>query len=245
MDVQPPPNGATAYKDQWWRVGGALGLAWTVLFIIGAILIQGGTPSRDDSTAEIRQYFTDDADAYLLGDYLVGVAFILFFLPFLVILSRLLREGGGWADLLARVALFAGIAAVIWGGVAGFAWGTLAIGAAGNPEVDDSVVRTLMEMDTYAFTGLALPVGLFMGATGLSIWLSGVLWRWLGIIGIVFSVAAFIGALWPVDGDEEGALAAIGGIALIGISLFILLISIGLLMAKRRPAAETTDRFAT
>ncbi|MDQ3738244.1 MAG: hypothetical protein M3337_03650 [Actinomycetota bacterium] len=187
----------------------------------------------------VRQYFVDDGGRYLLGDYLLGIAFTLFFLPFVVILRQVLAAQGGWPELLARVSLYAGVIAVVWGGIGGFFWGALALGA-DNPEVDDSSVRILMELSTYAFAGLLFPIGLFMGAAGLSIWLSGVLWRWLGIVGIIGFLGSYIGAAWPIDGDEEGPLAAIGFVGgFLGIMIFVLITSINLLM-KRDERAEPT-----
>ena len=215
----------------WARLGGILGIGWIVMFLLGAFLLQGDTPTRDDSVADIRQYFVDDGDQYLFGDYLLGLAFMLFFLPFVIILRRVLARTGGWAELLARISFYAGLIAVVWGGIAGFFWGTLALGAA-NAEVDDSSVRLLMEADAYAFAGLLLPIGLFMGAAGLSIWLSGALWRWLGIIGIIGFLGAYIGAAWPIDGDEEGPLAAVGIVGFLGIMIFVLITSINLLMRR-------------
>jgi hypothetical protein len=222
----------------WVRVGGLLGIGWLILFFIGAFALQGDTPSRDDSIASIREYFTDDGDTYLLGDYLIGIAFIVFFLPFLIILQRVLGRGEGWAGILSRVALFAGALAILWGGFAGTFWGALAVGAAENREVDDSAVRTLMELDSYAFAGLLFPVGLFMGAAGLSIWLSGVLWRWLGIIGIIGFLGSYIGAAWPIDGDDEGAVAAFGLAGFLGIAIFVLLVSINLMRLRNAGATE-------
>lgn len=221
----------TVRAVDWGRVGGICGIGWVVLFFIGVIVLQGDTPVRDDTVEEIRQYFSEDGDTYLVGDYLIGIAFTIFFLPFIILLRRILATAGGWAELLARVSFYAGLIALLWGGIAGFAWGALAIGA-DNPEIDDSAVRTLMELDAYAFSGLLFPIGLFMGAAGLSIWLSGVLWRWLGIIGIIGFVGSYIGAAWPIDGDDEGAIAAIGMVGFVGILLFVLIASIGMLMKR-------------
>ena len=228
-------TGAT-FWNQWWRVGGLLGIGWIVLFIIGGFILQGETPSRDDDIAEIREYFTDDAEMYLAGDYLIGLGFTLFFLPFLVILRRVLGVAAGWPNIFARVALLAGVIALIWGGIAGFFWGTLAVGAAEHEEIDDSAVRLLMEIDVYAFAGLQLPVGVFMLATGLSIWLGRTLsWRWIGIVAIIGGILALIGAAWPIDGDEEGALAIPGFIGFLLILISVLLISINLLLTKIEP----------
>lgn len=237
MALKPSTSDAQGHVD-WTRLGGILGIAWIVSFVLGAFIIQGDTPSRDDSIADIRQYFADDGGRYLFGDYLLGIAFTLFFLPFVIILRRVLATREGWPDLLARISLYAGVIAVVWGGIAGFFWGALALGA-DNPEVEDSSVRTLMELDAYAFAGLLLPIGLFMGAAGLSIWLSGALWRWLGIIGIIGFLGSYIGAAWPIDGDEEGALAAVSIVGFLGIMIFVLITSINLLM-KRDELAEPT-----
>ena len=236
MTAEATPRGTVRTVD-WGRVGGICGIGWIVLFFVGAMILQGDTPVRDDSVEEIRRYFSDDGDTYLVGDYLLGIAFMIFFLPFIIVLRRVLAAAGGWAELLARVSFYAGVTAIIWGGIAGFAWGALAIGA-DNPEMDDSAVRTLMELDAYAFSGLLFPIGLFMGAAGLSIWISGVLWRWLGIIGIIGFVGSYIGAAWPIDGDDEGAVAAIGIIGFVGIGLFVLIASIGMLMKRETLSAS-------
>lgn len=228
----------TPFWNQWWRLGGVAGILWLVLFIIGGFVLQGDTPSRDDDIAEIREYFTDDAETYLLGDYLIGLGFTLGFVPYIVILRRVLGGGLNLSGILSRIAFVAGIITVIWGAAAGFFWGTLAIGAAENEEVDDSAIRLVMEMDVYAFAGLVFPISLFLLAAGLSLWLSGVLLRWLGLIGIIGGVAGFISAVWPVDGDEEGVLAGIGILTFLGALIFVLATSIALLLKKEAPLAE-------
>ena len=226
------------FWNQWWRVGGIAGILWIVLFIAGGFVLQGDTPSRDDSIDEIREYFTDDAETYLLGDYLIGLGFTLGFITYIVVLRRVLGGGLDWAGLLSRIAFVAGIITVIWGAVAGFFWGTLAIGAAENEEVDEGGIRLLMEADVYAFAGLVFPISLFLLAAGGSIWLSGRLNRWLGLIGVIGGIAGFISAAWPIDGDEEGALASIGIITFVGALLFVLATSIALIMKNDPPVEE-------
>ncbi|MGQ0744552.1 MAG: hypothetical protein ACT4OS_09505 [Acidimicrobiales bacterium] len=224
----------------WRRAGGLLGLGWALLFIAGFVLI-GTIPSRGDSMAEIRSYFTENREPYLLADYLIRVAFALFFLPFVIVLRRILGSEKGWPDLLATIGLFAGALIVLWGGVASFFWGALAV-AGGRVEFDDSVVRALMELDAYAFAGLNFVIGLFMGATGLSIWLGRALWRGLGIVGIVGFVVSFAGAAWPIQGDDEGVLGSLGILGFVGIVLFVVLVSINLLPRKavhHEPPAPT------
>jgi hypothetical protein len=181
-----------------------------VLFIIGGLVLQGDSPSRDDSIEDIRAYFADDGQTYLIGDYLTALGFLFFFLPFLVTLRSLLGSSEPSPPILSRLGLIGGLVATIFGGVAGIFWGALAIGIADNPDVDDSVIRALMELDVYAFaTPLQLSFALFVLAFSLVIWETGALWRWLGPVGVLSAVLTVIGAAWPIDGDEEGVIAAI------------------------------------
>ena len=224
--------------NQWWKLGGVAGLLWIVLFIVGAFVLQGDTPTRDDDIAEIREYFTDDAEQYLVGDYLIGLGFMLGFLPYLIVLRRVLGGGLTLPGLLSRVALFAGVIAIIIGAVASLFWGTLAVGAAESSEVDDSAIRLFMEADVYAFNTLVFPLSLFLLAAGLSLWMTGVLNRWLGWIGIIGGIGGFIGAAWPIDGDEEGLISGIGLLSFLGMLLFIITTSVALLMKKEAPLAD-------
>ena len=231
-----------ALWQQWWRLGGIFGIGWVLLFFIGGFALQGDSPSRTDSIESIRQYFTDDGDIYLAGDYLLGIAFIFFFLPFVVTLRWVLGSGEGWPPIWSWLSVVGGVIATIWGGIAGVFWGALAVGAAKNPEVEDTSVRTLMELDIYAFSGLGLPVALFIGAASIVILRTGVMWRWLAALGLISAVLMIIGAAWPIDGDEEGAIAIPGFIGFIGAALWILISSINLLMRTQEPAP--TERAA-
>jgi hypothetical protein len=224
--------------NQWWKLGGIAGIVWIVAFIVGAFILQGETPTRDDDIAEIREYFTDDAEQYLIGDYIIGLGFVLGFIPYLVVLRRVLGGGLTLPGLLSRAAFVGGILTVVMGAVAGVFWGTLAVGAAESSEVDDSAIRLFMEADVYAFNTLTFFLSLFLLAAGLSLWMSGVLNRWLGWIGIIGGIAGFIGAAWPIDGDEEGLISGIGLLGFLGMVLFILATSIAMLLKKTPPLAE-------
>ena len=65
-------------------------------------------------------------------------------------------------------------------------------------------------MSTYAFTGFSLTMGLFVASASLVVLRTGVLWRWLAALGFIAAVLLVVGAAWPIDGDEEGALAILG-----------------------------------
>jgi hypothetical protein len=227
---------------QWWRVGGVFGIGFVVLFIIGPIILTGETPSRNDSIEEIRAFFQDDGQRYLVGDYLGGIAFLFFFLPYVVTLRWVLGSGEGWPPIWSWLTVVGGVCLVLIGGASAVAFGTLAI-SADNPEIEDTSVRLLMEMSTYSFTGIGFTMALFVASASLVILRTGVLWRWLAAIGLIAAVLLLIGAAWPIDGDEEGAIAIAGFIGAPIAALFVLLSSINMLMLKEEPAA--TERAST
>lgn len=82
------------FFDKWWRVGGAAGVLFLIMFIVG-IVLQGEAPQFDEPVDEIRDWFADNGEQYLVGDYMVGLAFVLFFLPFLASLRGLLARVEG------------------------------------------------------------------------------------------------------------------------------------------------------
>jgi len=226
---------------QWWRIGGVFGIIFVVLFIIGAIIIPGEPPMRDDSIQEIRQYFQDDGDIYLAGDYMVGIAFVLFFVPYLVTLRWVLGSGEGWPPIWSWVTVAGGLTMLVLGGTGAAAFGTLAL-SADNPEIDDSSVRLLMEMNSYSFTLFSFGMALFVASASLVILRTGVLWRWLAGLGLLAALLLVVGAAWTIDGDEDGALATLGFIGAPATLLFIILTSINMIMMKEEPAPTERAR---
>jgi hypothetical protein len=64
---------------------------------------------------------------------------------------------------------------------------------------------------------------------------TGILWRWLGGLGLLAALLLVIGAAWPIDGDEMGAVAAPGFFGLIVVNVWSLIVSIALIMRKEPP----------
>jgi hypothetical protein len=220
---------------QWWRVGGLFGLGFAVLFVIGAIIIQGEPPMRDDSVQQIREYFADDGTKYLVGDYMTSIGFVLFFLPYVVTLRWVLGSGEGWPPIWSWLTMVGGVMTVALGGAGAMAFGTLAI-SADNAEIDDSSIRLFMELSTYAFGLFSFGLALFVASASVVILRTRVLWRWLPLLGFVAAVLLVVGASWPIDGDEEGALAIPGFIGAPLTLLFVILTSVNMLMLKEEPA---------
>ena len=113
----------------WWKSGGFSGIAFVILFVIGFILQIDG-PMVDDSGAEIKQYFIDDGSMYLLGDILIGIGFVFFFLTYVWALSAFIAAtepvGENWSRL---VLLYGAIATAVGFGFSMFN-AALAYGAA-------------------------------------------------------------------------------------------------------------------
>jgi hypothetical protein len=100
---------------RWWRLAGLFGLGWFVLFMVGAVVLQGEPPASNASLAEVRQFFTDHRTRFLVGDYLADLAFLLLFLPFVVGLRSLLGAAEGGPQIAARLVLVGGLATVLVG----------------------------------------------------------------------------------------------------------------------------------
>ena len=218
------------------RIGGIAGIAYVVLFIIG-ILLQGDTPMADDDIESVREFFADSdkTNMYLVGDWLIGIAFIFFFLPFLSSLRSVLGgadpSGGMWARLA-----FAGGILVLAAGLAGsLAWGALALLPV--TDIDDSTLLFANRINHYGFgSGLPLTLAALIVPASLVVIASGVFWRWLGYAGLIVALANVVGALWVIEGDQETFIGLFSLIGFAGYGLWMLATSIALLMSARDEA---------
>jgi hypothetical protein len=223
------------FWNQWWRVGGVFGIAWIIVFIVGAVILQADTPTYDDPINEIRQYWAEDGDQYLIADYITGLAFVFLFIPFLASFRGLLAWAEGGAGVWSWVMLLGGLSAVLIAAAASASWGALALalGVAEDPEVDDSLVRMLMYVDAYAFASLGLALSLMVIAGSIVIARTAVLWRWLAILGVIVGIAAAISPLWVIDGDmEEGFFGVMGLVGSLGSVIWLLIVCIGMIMKQ-------------
>jgi hypothetical protein len=218
------------------RLGGMLGIGFLVIFI-AAILLQGEGPSTTDSVEEIRAYYTDDGQTYLITDYISGLALVFLFLPFIICLRAVLMRGEPEPRILTTLLFAAGIVTLAVGGAGATSLGTLAMGAQ-DETLDDSTIKMLMYMSDYGFAGISLGFGLIAVTAGVLMVLTGAVAKWTGYLGMVVAVINVIGAAWVIDGDQEGALAALAVIGLLTFAIWILCVSIMLLRQPQATAAH-------
>ena len=222
--------------DRWWRLGGVAGILFLVLFIVG-IVLEGEAPDFDDPVDDIRDWFTDNGEQYLVGDYLVGLAFVLFFLPFLSSLRGLLARAEGDPAVWSWVVFAAGIAILVLGAVASLFWESLAFGFGVAEDADEGTIRTLMYLDHAGFATLEMAFVPFLLASSLVIARTGVLWRWLAIIGLAGGVLSALAGLSALESDPEGGFTTFFFISGPVAALFILLVSVNMLLRRDAPAS--------
>lgn len=224
--------------DSWWRIGGVLGILFVILFIVGAMALQGNTPMANDSAEKIKTYFSDHPHRYMVGDFLISIAFIFFFLPFASALTSFLGRAEG-EPLLSRLAWAGALLFTAVGGATSAVQGNLAYSGAGY--ADDNLLKTLINMNNYTFT-LVVPftMALLVSATSLVSLRTAVLPKLHAWFGLALSVAAVISSLGILSKDPQGPLGTVGFIAFIAFGIWML--ATGGLMARREstPARAMT-----
>jgi hypothetical protein len=231
-EVRSNIQGLWGFLNNPRRVAGVFGIAFVVLFLIGGPLLQGETPTVNDDVQAIRAYWEEDGDRYLAGDFLFGIAVVLFFLPFVVALRSVLapadRSGGMWASMM----LVGALVAVVLGGAGAAASAGLALEGAGG--LDDATLLFATRAGACSLAGLGLGFALMLIGAAVVIAQTGVLWRWLAVLAVLAAVANIVGGLWVPDGDQGGAFGVLGFIGVIGAQIWVLAVSIQMLLPSKR-----------
>jgi hypothetical protein len=194
------------------RAGALAGLVGAALYLVGALL-PGTPPKPDASAAQVVAFFGDRR-----GDILTGVALELIagglFLYFVGQLRSTLAARGGTAVALSTTMTAAWV--VLMTTVIAGTLPALALVWQGVPASDPLVARLAYDMEimgTYAAGAVAAFVSI--GAPSVVIWRTGVLPRWLALLGVAEMLANVVelsglavrhGALAAGDADGIGAL---------------------------------------
>jgi hypothetical protein len=215
--------------ERWGSIGGAAGVAFVALTLIGGV-IQGDVPVYTDGPTVIKEWFADNSDRYLVGWCLIvlGAFFFLAFLSVLVAaFARADEAQGPWPWL----ALLAGALVVVAAQVSSAFDPTLALleGA-----VSDDVARTLSAADYVTFLLLYPFAGILALAVSLIIIKTGVLWRPLAWFGPLITLGGLVAATAPLEHDAEGALTTVGYVTLLAFLAWTAGVSASMIHAARR-----------
>lgn len=238
-----PDQQAIAAKDTeripWWRITGGFGIAWVILFAIGAVVLQGEPPPYDQPVADTRAFFTDVARQYLIGDYLTGIAFFLCLLPFVVGLRSLLGRAEGEPQIASRLILVGGLATVVVGDTATVFLDAVALSSGGNG-LEDSILRQQLHANAVAIAALGFPMALMSFGAAWVIWRTHILWPWLAAIAGLAGLLHIIGAAFPIAANGSSLLFFVRFAALIAFGMFVLLASVNMLVKASRLAKSLT-----
>ena len=184
----------------WWAP--LTGVAFVVVLILG--LIVGGEPPNADEGRKVVDFYVEDKDRIQLGA-LLGVIAAALLVWFGATLRDALRDRAGGHDGIAPNVVLAGTV-ITAAGAAFDATISFALAEAAK-DIDPTAVQALQALWDNDFFPIALGLGLFLLASGLSIVRHGLLPRWLGWIAVALGVLAFtpigfaaflVGAVWLI-----------------------------------------------
>ena len=199
-------------KSRWLGIAGIVFVA----LVVASILVVPTTPNTHASLTKIVSYYHKHKTGMQLSTYLtelavfVGFGFFWYFREHLVALNPTTKR-------LATLGFAGAVIFAVSGAVgAGIAWSL----ADGVNHIDPSAMQTLhvLNMDLVGFIG-APGIAVFLAATGAAIVAHRVLPVWLGWAAIVLAVVALV----------------IGFFGLLGIGLWILVVSI-MMLVRTQPA---------
>ena len=203
------------------------GLAFTVLYLVHRIL-QGAGPNSSTAAA-VADYNLAHRSALLASEVAVGLA-LLAFIPFLAALVPLIWRAGQ-ESLAVAVAISGGVFVAM--GFVSNAAETALVGVADSNQ--PAAVLALNQLQ--GRTPVVWTITALVAALSLAIQRTGLVWRWLGVLGLVAAVIFLLGSVFSVLGRTSE-----GSSSLLGVGLFIvwmLVLSAGL---WRSAASSTAPR---
>lgn len=216
-------------RDASSSIGGIAGIVFAVGMLVLGFTVYFTQPTFTDSTAEIREHFADNATTRAIADWVAALLFLGGFMLFASALRSALRhsdQDGTWSRFS-----FAG--AVLSTAVAGSGVFVATFTLEGMDELSDGVVQAFVRADALVY-GVLLPLGLAVFLTGACVVMlrGGMFATWLAWLGFAAAATMVIGALWPVDGDPEGALAIVSIVGFLATLLWVVFAGITIARAR-------------
>ena len=204
------------------RLGGICGLLFVLLMVPAYVVGYPDAPTATASSTEALGYFGDSPSAFILGNGVVAVFSTFFFLWFLGALHGLLRRAEGEDAGLSAVALAGGVAFIVLS-CAGYAAeliypATLVRFENFGPDADRVFESLALSSWLYHFCQAGAAV--MVSATSLLALSTGVLPRWLALVGLVITVLTLLHFLLPL-------LAAVAGLVWVALASTLMLAGSG------------------
>jgi hypothetical protein len=208
----------------WTRLGGAAGIAFVSLTILGGI-VQGDVPVYSEGSTAIKQWFAENNGRYLIGGYCVILGLV-FYLAFLATLVAVLSRAEGPARPLSWLALLGGVHLLVAVQASVAFDGTLALL---KGDVSDDLARTFSAADYMTFIATYFFAGVLTLATSLVILRARLFWPPLAWLGGLITIGGMVSSTAPLQHDAEGTLTYVGYATLLAFLVWTAGISIALL----------------
>jgi len=221
-------------NDNRWERWSALGGIVFVVLITVQALMAGSPPNTSDSAAKIAKFVADNRDAIRWATFVGAVGTIALFW-FLGAVWRILRRAEGGTPRLAVVAVIGAVFAASMAGVSAIILSTLGIvGVAGSGGTAGTKFFYLLSVNIGL--GTALGIAVFLGAFCAVILRTGVFPKVLGWVGALIALDAVVATAGASSTNDT--IAALGLVAYLGFSLWVLIVSV--LMLRGAGAEPST-----
>jgi len=174
---------------------------FVVCFVVGAA-VQGDIPTYDDGGEAIADWYADNWREYLIGDFIIGLGFILFYFPFLVGLYARLRAADGEPAVFSRVALLGGILLPVAGLVGTVLNAALALL---EGDVGSEVAATVSAAAFHTYVSLGGILTVFLGGAAIVILRSKAFWAWLGWLAAAIALVGILGSAASIEEQRGGS----------------------------------------
>lgn len=164
------------------------GIAAVALWVIGFIVVEGGSDTGAETAAETLAVYQDDDAAILAGGFITMLGTV-FFLWFLGSLRTALMAAEGVGSHLTAIAFAGGIVTAV---CLLLVPGPNIAGAINNDELTAEAAQAMTVIDDAFFLGAELAAIVLVVATGLLALRTGVLPRWLAWFSFLIAVALVI-----------------------------------------------------
>lgn len=194
----------------WRRLLAATGLIYGLLNLITLIALPP-PPAAGAPAQEIAAYYATHRIAFLITNYgaMLAVVFLLLFIGYLRnVAERADSEARPLSTLAFSAAVVLAASTLVFGGIGQ----TLPLRSV--DVADLGIVRALSDIINFGFTTNFISATLMIGAASLLILRTGVIARWVGVLGLVIAVVQLLGSLSLVI--TSGFLAAGGPFTILG-----------------------------